>query len=331
MAHSATPNSTSTNWRWPSSHAPAPTRCCATNSCHSTSWTATSSSPSGNPTPTPTPDRRAAENKAKRRLRFDVDLEFGLNSRTGRTLELTGSVVAEVYLGAPHRAPIIGRRALAKADPTPQLPLTGVSDDALARWVRGTVERIRTRGGIHHDLLRPYLEKNANRYQVRGGRPRGQGMPAFPKGRPAPAFPALKSGAGALPEGFDPITVSSSWYAQWASRCLDVSPADGTFLAKALFTELAAQMLLTTVTTETGSTVYGLAPATVQVSAATLEALLNGRHLLVCDICQTPVPGSATTVDELDGAPCTLTRCPADRTEPPRPTTSTAGSTSRRR
>jgi ATP-dependent helicase YprA (DUF1998 family) len=253
--------------------------------------------------------RRAAENKAKRRLRFDVDLEFGLNSRTGRTLELTGSVVAEVYLGAPHRTPVIGQRALEKADPT-QLPLTGVSDEVLARWVRGTVERIRTRGGIHHDWLRPYLEKNANRYHVWGGRPRGQGMPAFPKGRPAPAFPALKSGTGTLPEGFDPITAPSSWYAQWTARCLDVSPQDGTFLTKALFAELADQMLLTTVMTETGSTVYGLAPTTVQVSAPSLEALLDGRHLLACDICQTPVPGSATTIDELDGAPCTLTRCP---------------------
>jgi ATP-dependent helicase YprA (DUF1998 family) len=253
--------------------------------------------------------RRAAENKAKRRLRFDVDLEFGLQSRTGRTLELTGSVVAEVYLGAAHKAPIIGKRALDKADPA-QFPLTGVSDAALAQWVRGTVERIRTRGGIHHDWLRPYLEKNANRYHVWGGRPRGQGMPAFPKGRPAPTFPALKSGTGALPEGFDPITAPSSWYAQWTSRCLDVSPHDGTFLAKALFAELAEQMLLSTVTTDTGSTVYGLSPATVQVGAPTLEALLDKRHLLACDICQTPMPGSATTVDELDGAPCTLIRCP---------------------
>ncbi|MBU8827094.1 DEAD/DEAH box helicase [Mycolicibacterium goodii] len=253
--------------------------------------------------------RRAAENKAKRRLRFDVDLEFGLQSRTGRTLELTGSVAAEVYLGAAHKAPIIGRRALDKADPT-QLPLTGVSDAALAQWVRGTVERIRTRGGIHHDWLRTYLEKNANRYHVWGGRPRGQGMPAFPKGRPAPAFPALKSGTGALPEGFDPITAPSSWYAQWTSRCLDVSPHDGTFLAKALFAELAEQMLLSTVTTETGSVVYGLSATTVQVSAPTLEALGDGRHLLVCDICHTPIPGSATTVDELDGAPCMLIRCP---------------------
>ena len=253
--------------------------------------------------------RRAAENRAKRRLRFDIDLEFGLQSRTGRTLELTGSVAAEVYLGGPHRAPIIGRRATDKADPA-QFPLTGVSDVALARWVRGTVERVRIRGGIHHDWLRPYLEKNANRYHVWGGRPRGQGMPAFPKGRPAPAFAALKSGTGPLPEGFDPITAASSWYARWTSRCLDVSPQDGTFLAKALFAELAEQMLLSTMTTETGSTVYGLAPATIQVSAPSLEALLDARHSLACTVCQTPVPGSSNTVDELDGAPCILTRCP---------------------
>jgi ATP-dependent helicase YprA (DUF1998 family) len=253
--------------------------------------------------------RRAAESKAKKRLRFDIDLEFGLQSRTGRTLELTGSVAAEVYLGAPQKAPILGRRAIDRADAT-QLSLAGVSGEALAQWVRGAVERVRTRGGIHHEWLRPYVEKNANRYHVWGGRPRGQGMPAFPKGRPAPAFPALKSGAGTLPEGFDPITAPSSWYARWTSRCLDVSPQDGTFLAKALFAELAEQMLLSTRTTETGSTVYGLEPGNVHVGAPTLAALLDKRHLLACDICQTPVPGSVTTVDELDGAPCILTRCP---------------------
>jgi ATP-dependent helicase YprA (DUF1998 family) len=252
--------------------------------------------------------RRAAENKAKRRLQFDVDLEFGLQSRTGRTLELTGSVAAEVYLGAPHRASIIGRRAVDNA--AVQFPLTGIDDRALARWVRGTVERVRTQGGIHHDWLRPYVEKNANRYHIWGGRPRGQGMPTFPKGRSAPAFPAAKSGNGSLPEGFDPITAGSSWYARWTSRCFGISPYDGAFLAKALFAELTAQMVLSTITTETGSTVYGLPPTAIQVSTPTLEALLHARHLLACDVCQTPVPGSITTVDELDGAPCMLARCP---------------------
>lgn len=261
--------------------------------------------------------RRAAESKAKRRLRFDVDLEFGLQSRTGRTLELTGSVAAEVYLGAPQRAAIIGRRAVDSVQ-RGQFPLADLDDAALAAWVRGTVERVRTRGGIHHDWLRRYVEKNANRYQVWGGRPRGQGMPAFPKGRPAPVFPATKSANGALPEGFDPITVASSWYARWTSRCLGLSPSDATFVAKALFTELTAQLVLTTITTETGTTVYGLPATTIQVSAPTLAALRDERHLLTCDVCQAPVPGSITTVDELDGAPCLLIRCPGSLRRSPK-------------
>jgi ATP-dependent helicase YprA (DUF1998 family) len=252
--------------------------------------------------------RRAAENKAKRRLQFDIQLEFGLQSHTGRTLELTGSVVAEVYLGAPHRAALIGRQAVDKTTGL-QLALGGVSDRALAQWVRGTVERTRTQGGIHHEWLRRYVEKNANRYHVWGGRPRGQGMPAFPKGRPAPTFPALGSGRSSLPEGFDPITAPSSWYARWASQCLDVSPSDGGFLAKTLLAELTEQMALNTITTETGTTVYGLPPTVVQVSSPTLDALRDKRHLLTCDVCQAPVPGSITTVDELDGAPCMFTRC----------------------
>lgn len=253
--------------------------------------------------------RRAAEDRAKRRLRFDIDLEFGLQSRTGRTLELTGSVVSEVYLGAPQRAMIIGRHAIEHTEGV-QIPLADVTDSAVAGWVRGTVERIRTRGGIHHEWLRPYLEKNANRYHIWGGRPRGQGMPAFPKGRPAPAFPAIKSGSTALPEGYDPITPPSSWYARWTSDCLGVSSYEGAFLAKALFTELTAQLLLNTLTTETGATVYELPPSAVRVSAPSLQALEAGRHLLACDICQAPVPGSLITIDQLDGAPCLLTRCP---------------------
>jgi ATP-dependent helicase YprA (DUF1998 family) len=252
--------------------------------------------------------RRAAENRAKRRLQFDIDLEFGLQSRTGRTLELTGSVAAEVYLGGPHRAAIIGRRAVDSV--TAQIPLTGLDEATLARWVRGTVERIRTQGGIHHEWLRRYVEKNASRYHIWGGRPRGQGMPAFPKGRPAPAFPAHRTGNTVLPEGFDPITPTTSWYAKWASQCLDVSAHDGAFLAKALFAELTADMVLNTITTETGATVYGLPAATIMVSAPSSDALHTAQHLLSCDVCQTPVPGSATTVEELDGAPCLLVRCP---------------------
>lgn len=259
--------------------------------------------------------RRAATVKVKRRLQFDIDLEFGLQSRTGRTMELTGSAIAEVYLGKPGRAAAIGARAVDNAEGTqPKLPGGERSADPLtepcrlAAWVRGTVERMRTQGGIEHEWLRRYISGNANRYHIWGGRPRGQGMPAFPKGRPAPAFPAV-GGGRTLPEGYDSVTSTASWYARWASRCLDVSRNEGAFLAKSLFRVLADQQILTTILNGSGATVYALPPQTIQVGTVGLEALQHRRHLLACDVCRTQVPGSATTIDELDGAPCLLVRC----------------------
>ncbi|WP_037182158.1 DEAD/DEAH box helicase [Rhodococcoides fascians] len=250
--------------------------------------------------------RNKAREKVLRRLEFDIDLEFGLQSRLGRTLELTGSAVAEVDLGGPERPVRLGRAALNATEH--QLTLAAPHSAAVTRWVRGTVERVRTRGAIQHPWLRKFVEKDANRRWVWGARPRGEGMPAFPKGRPAPAFPAV--GSRSVPEGFDAITAASSWYARWASQCLGVSPFDGSFLARSLFSVLAEQRVLSAVLTESGLTAYSLPPTAVVVSTPSDEDLLSGRHLLSCSVCQTPTPGSARVIDELDGAPCLLVRCP---------------------
>ncbi|MGC4960933.1 DEAD/DEAH box helicase [Gordonia sp. DT101] len=258
--------------------------------------------------------RKKATTKVGRRLEFDIDMEFGLQSRLGRTLELTGSAVAEVDLGGAERPVRLGRAALNATEH--QLALEAPDPAAITRWVRGTVERVRTRGAIHHPWLRKYVERDANRRWVWGARPKGEGMPAFPKGRPAAAFPAV--GSRSVPEGFDAITAASSWYARWASQCLGVSPFDGSFLARSLFSVLAEQRVLTAVLTESGLTAYGLPAAAVVVSAPTDEDLAAGRHLLVCSVCQTPTPGSATVVDELDGAPCLLVRCPGSLARAPK-------------
>ena len=257
------------------------------------------------------PSRKSAKLKAQRRIQFDIDLEFGLQSRTGRTLELTGSLAAEVYLGGAGRAAALGRLSLTAID-NHQISLIDAPVDeatALARWVRGTVERIRTQGGIQHEWLRKYIETDGGRYAVWGGRPRGQGMPAFPKGRAAPAFPAFGAGARTVGEGFDSISSPSSWYAQWASRCLNVAPSEGAFLARALFVVLAAEKVVTTAHSASGAEVYGLAPDTIQVSAPSLKALTARQHLLICDVCQSSVPGTVAVIDELDGARCLLIRC----------------------
>lgn len=259
--------------------------------------------------------RRDATRKVRRRVQFDIDLEFGLQSRLGRTLELTGSVVAEVDLGSSDRVLRLGTRAL--NDTEYQLTLTDPDPAAVRRWVRGTVERMRTQGAIGHVWLDTYVRRDANRRWVWGGRPLGEGMPAFPKGRPAPAFPAL--GARTIPEGFDAITAPSSWYALWASRCLGVAPFEGGFLARSLFAVLADERILTTLTTEKSLTAYQLSENGVRVGAPAPDDLAAGRHLLVCGVCRTQNPGTAAVVDQLDGAPCLLSRCPGTLRRAPKP------------
>ncbi|MGS2809905.1 DEAD/DEAH box helicase [Nocardia sp. MW-W600-9] len=255
---------------------------------------------------TPTALRRKAAKTVARRVQFDIDLEFGLQSRLGRTLELTGSVVAEVDLGSPQRVAQLGTTALERTEH--QLAFSEPDPAAVTQWVRGVAERMRTRGAIAHEWLTTYVERDANRRWVWGGRPRGQGMPAFPKGRPAPAFPAV--GGRTVPEGFDPITASSSWYARWAAQCLNVSPHEGGFLARALFDVLAEDRVVNTVSTEKSLTAYQLTHDTVMVGIPDADGLSEMKYLLVCDVCQTPTPGSAAVIDQLDGAPCLLTRCP---------------------
>ncbi|GAB4587647.1 helicase-related protein [Nocardia sp. IFM 10818] len=254
----------------------------------------------------PAAERRKASRNVQRRLQFDIDLEFGLQSRLGRTLELTGSVVAEVDLGSPERVRRLGMAALNAT--AHQLNLNEADSETVLPWVRGTVERMRTQGAIRHPWLRKFVEKDANRRWVWGGRPKGQGMPAFPKGRPAPAFPAF--GSRTIPEGFDPITAASSWYARWASQCLNVSPPEGGALARSLFSVLAEQRILSAALTENGHTAYELGEDAVLVGVPEPDDLLGGKHLLVCDVCQTPNPGTMSVVDQLEGAPCLLVRCP---------------------
>ena len=54
--------------------------------------------------------------RVRRRLLFDATLEFGLQSRVGRTLEQTGSVAVEVEAGQAAKLAAIARAAIARSE-----------------------------------------------------------------------------------------------------------------------------------------------------------------------------------------------------------------------
>ncbi|CAM3470417.1 DEAD/DEAH box helicase [Occultella aeris] len=250
----------------------------------------------------------SVRSRVRRRLALDVALEFGLNSRTGRTLELTGAVAAEVDAGHPAKLAGAARTVL-QGQPW-QDALDGAGepdDDALVRWVRGVLDRMRAQGAIDHPWFVKYQHDDGHRWPIWGGRPRGEGMPAFPPGRPAPGFPRI--GGTGSESGLDAVTSPQSWYARWTSKVLGVSPSDGGRLARFLLERLAHDGTLTTTGTKSGATTYAIPPSAVVILPTTPEDLSDGRHLLTCDVCRDVTPGSATTVDQLVDGPCLLARC----------------------
>lgn len=246
-------------------------------------------------------------NRVRRRILFDAQLEFGLQSRTGRTLERTGTIAAQVVVPAPVLL-AAGRRRL--EDGEIQLGLDGpVTDAVVVAWVRGVLEHLRHRGGIAHEWLQPYIKEDGSRFRIWRGRRRGDGMPAFPIGRTAPAFARVGPEPKHRDRLLDQVTGAQGWYAQWASRAVGVTAREGTVLTRQLFAELARKDVVEVTHNDKGADVYALRSGAVLLESVSTEALAARERLLVCDTCRGDVPGTAEVIDQLEGAPCLVTRC----------------------
>lgn len=249
--------------------------------------------------------------RVKRRLSFDAMMEFGINSGLGRTLELTGSVAAEVSVPAER----LVRAAQGVLDGFSLQLDTDAGDkprdnSVLLRWARGVVEHMRIKGAIDHPWFERYRQEDGNRYSIWGGRPRDAGMPAFPSNRPAPGYPRVGGSAGVRKgSDLDPVTPSQSWYARWTGRALGVSPSDGARLAKGLLERLVRDGVLESMQSESGAQVFAIPSSSVVIEPVDQSALSEARNMLACDVCRALTPGSPTVVAQLKGAPCFSVRC----------------------
>ena len=258
----------------------------------------------------PSDGHRKPRATVRRRLMFDAALEFGLQSRIGRTLEQTGSLAVFVDAGSPAALALDARTAIKGEDVEQQLghPLDGLTEDQLARWVRGVLEHIRLQGGIQHEWLDLFVKEDGNRYRIWGGRRKNEGMPAFPKGRSAPAFPRV-GGTRSHDPLLDPVTDTQSWYSRWTAKALGVTAHYGARLARALLVRLASRHVLHSVNTDSGGIAFEIPADRIIVTPASADDLSGRRHRLVCDVCHTGFSGSVTSTGQLDGAPCLLARC----------------------
>lgn len=250
----------------------------------------------------------------RRRLAFDTELEVGLQSTYGRTLESTGSVSVHVHAGSAATLAAIARSALRDTHQDTMEGEDPITEAHLLRWVRGTLEHMRRDGAIDHEWLDKYKKNDGERLWIWGRRQRNQGQPSFPKGRSAPAFPEVDGKPDTRRSSFVPVRSPQSWYATWARKCLPgTSRTYAARLAEQLLRSLEEAGVLTATPTVTGGTVYGIPSGRVVVTP-----LIHGqgahavehRILLVCDSCRTQLPAAEETVDQLEGAPCFSAACP---------------------
>ncbi|WP_329101712.1 DEAD/DEAH box helicase [Micromonospora sp. NBC_01699] len=234
------------------------------------------------------------------RLVFAAVMETGLRARQGRTLELTRSIAVEVALGDPAKAAVVCRD-VQRTGPG-QLDGTQPDDARYLAFLRGLLERLRTRGAIYHEWLAPYLKRGGTRWQVWGGRP--PGMPAFPRGLSAPAF--LLATPKARSE-FDAITARGNWYQDWTSRCLGLDLNEAAGYLSRLLPALAAADIVAAGNTDDGNTVYGLMPGHLRVTR--LDDTAAAVAGVGCDTCHWQQTEHPDRVADWIGQPCRQYRC----------------------
>ena len=249
-----------------------------------------------------------ARARVKRRLLFDATLEFGLQSSFGRTLERTGSVAVQVEAGSPggsFRSPGQPLDLEGVQDTARCPPLAATPDADLVAWVRGVARAHAAEGrGSTTSGCAKYIDEDGRRFLIWGGRPRTQGMPAFPSGRAAPAFPRV---GGATMRG---APARLRHLAAELVRALDREDAAGQPAARGRARQGSSsrgsprQDVLTASVTESGATVYALAPELHRHRPDHRRRAGDGR-----DTCSSATsaahtsPAPSTVVAQLDGAP----------------------------
>lgn len=126
------------------------------------------------------------------RIGFEVDIEFGLRARVGRTLELSAAAAAAVELADPKPIEDLVSEDLANLSGT----LFGAGQPNVRWYIRGLLERLRLRGGLDHPFLAPYFNDDGRQWFVWAAVPTG-----CPRSRPA------KDGPSPTP----PVAAGPSW------------------------------------------------------------------------------------------------------------------------
>lgn len=245
------------------------------------------------------PDPEALTTLADR-VGFEVDLEFGLRSRVGRTLEQ--SVASASWVELDDDAGALMAEVL--ADVLGEVPDRAL--DGIDAYLLGITDRLRGGGAIHHRLLEPFVREGGAQWFIWGGRP--DGLPPFTPDQSRPTFVTT-----AAKSDFDSLSArhtTPTWWVDWATRSLGIDPAQAADINLRAMAILADTTdALVAATSVGGQTIYGLDRRSVRAVDISEVDRTPEQAVVRCDHC-----GGATTVpphrlERWVGVPCRRYRC----------------------
>lgn len=246
--------------------------------------------------------RREATRAVLERLELDAALEFGQRAHLPRSLVSTGALAPSV---AVDDAVLVeaAREALKSIDAGLFDVVDAHADKVQLRWMRGLLEQVRDRGGVYTPMFTTYLQDDANSWRLHNRYAKARGMRRFPKGG-APEFPRSGPALDDKDRGVTPLGSPRGRYARWTSKVLGISTHDAALVLTNVFRELANRDAVMAISTDTGATMYAIAPQHVVVRSEEEPALLQ------CEVCNAPLGADKHARDLLDGVPCPTPGCP---------------------
>ena len=242
----------------------------------------------------------------EKRLNWEVYLALGLHARLGRSLENTMSVA--VYPDPEKVDQAVNQ--LLKRLPHQFGELQDLTPKRLRQFLIGLIYRIRTSGGIDHEVLKPFIKNLGNSRFVMGER-HIRYMPRLSQHSPLPAFVTNKKSKHFLPLGA-PGKAARTWLRNWASKSL-FSDAEIPMLVIEVYTQVLKALVEAGLMREVQSPdapitfpptqVWGLLPDTLRVTTKPTSFVCGQCRYRVC------VPDHSGDTKIWDGMPCIRFTC----------------------
>jgi DEAD/DEAH box helicase domain-containing protein len=231
----------------------------------------------------------------KKRLKYEIMLEYGLTSRIGRTLEKSGCSTVGFNL-----KDILALAEIVKERVINELGTCRETDDASFNiMVLGFLNTIRQNGAFNDPVFSDFIDKGDS-WLISADRI--SWMPGRQSGRNIPRFISDNKITGKGRNAFD--TIASKKYFEWIRACMgEILISDELIvnIGKIMLEEANKDKLISFMHSEMGHAIYGLNKEAIFISNNVIQA--------VCNTCGTSLSIAVENKSIWENSPCQRSTC----------------------